>query len=614
MSKSVRNIVEETFGYHRTKMLWAAGYSIAIPLAPATFDVGAILPAILYMARWGHRRGVGGFVKTFGREEEGKRQPPTIADVRKGLLLSRGNMPKGCLKGFDDAEGHLVLADLLLAWCLENKRHALGHGEQVQRAFPTHYLSSWIDLPKSLQDLRWAPELIIVLLADQKKGEWIDSASNNHGRYPVEAGFTDNPLLALFGRHMMVRGDHLADRGAADHFLEAEADDLGIDELLAVRLAQACGYAPDKVRARSKDETERIPNQKPLATLVSRHLREDLTTFIEVYGGVVPRQAFLQMFEAGVALGFTTILVSTATMLLSWEETGFLPEQAGQQPWPLFVDASHGQDNELRSLSEASSAEMARRYERLPVITMLLRVLEDQLDGLELQDPPPRSPDATARINLLGDLLHERHEESIELHKILRGDCRRLADALDAEGESPEIVDKLRGKNIPSPVRLAEALVELMGRHSQQVNYLSILESCLMTDRPNGLAIKRKARRTNLSGRRSTDVLRAFVLTPTMLDFLVHRHLRKASRGRPQRFLSLRNFLDLLRERYGLYVDREPPGLPVSQALLQRNKAALERRLRDLGLLVGVNDAESMKQLKARYHAAYEQEADHADV
>jgi hypothetical protein len=36
--------------------------------------------------------------------------------------------------------------------------------------------------------------------------------------------------------------------------------------------------------------------------------------------------------------------------------------------------------------------------------------------------------------------------------------------------------------------------------------------------------------------------------------------------------------------------------------MLLRNKTYLERRLRDLGLLIGVNDAESMKQLKPHYH------------
>ena len=51
----------------------------------------------------------------------------------------------------------------------------------------------------------------------------------------------------------------------------------------------------------------------------------------------------------------------------------------------------------------------------------------------------------------------------------------------------------------------------------------------------------------------------------------------------------------------GTSPDDEPPGVSVPQELLRANKACLERRLRDLGLLVGVNDAESIKQLKPRF-------------
>jgi hypothetical protein len=39
----------------------------------------------------------------------------------------------------------------------------------------------------------------------------------------------------------------------------------------------------------------------------------------------------------------------------------------------------------------------------------------------------------------------------------------------------------------------------------------------------------------------------------------------------------------------------------VSNDLLQANRLILERRLRDLGLLIGVNDAEAMKRLKPRF-------------
>ena len=46
----------------------------------------------------------------------------------------------------------------------------------------------------------------------------------------------------------------------------------------------------------------------------------------------------------------------------------------------------------------------------------------------------------------------------------------------------------------------------------------------------------------------------------------------------------------------------------LSLEVLQANTSWLERRLRDLGLLIGVNDASSMKQLKPRYPSWQEAE------
>jgi hypothetical protein len=120
----------------------------------------------------------------------------------------------------------------------------------------------------------------------------------------------------------------------------------------------------------------------------------------------------------------------------------------------------------------------------------------------------------------------------------------------------------------------------------------------MMTDQPNGLSIKRRVLRSQSGSNRRID-LRSIVLTTPLLEFLVHRHLyRTATEPAP---LSLQGFIKLLRDRYGLYIAQEPPGQPIPQEMLLRNKAYLERRLRDLGLLIGVNDAESMKQLKPHY-------------
>ena len=52
-----------------------------------------------------------------------------------------------------------------------------------------------------------------------------------------------------------------------------------------------------------------------------------------------------------------------------------------------------------------------------------------------------------------------------------------------------------------------------------------------------------------------------------------------------------------------MFVDQAPPGQSISESLLQRNRQILEARLRELGLLRGVNDAESMKFLQSRFDA-----------
>src|SRR5690242_1980914 len=111
-------------------------------------------------------------------------------------------------------------------------------------------------------------------------------------------------------------------------------------------------------------------------------------------------------------------------------------------------------------------------------------------------------------------------------------------------------------------LRLGEALVQLVGHKQQGTQFLKALDSSLMPDRPNGLAFKRRVSRSEAGTRKAVD-LRSIVLSHAHLDFLVHRHLRKDGRGKAAQPLTLRRFLDLLRDHYGLYVDREPPGVPI---------------------------------------------------
>lgn len=590
---NTKTIVESVLSPARTKTLWTANYFLALPFTPQGFEIGGLLPAMLYMARWGHRRGKGHFAETFGhRDEKNKAQPPNLDNVTSGLLTKAA----ADIEGFSDEGGRAMLSDLLLTYCLDNKDHALGHTEQVQRVFPTHYMASWLDLPETFAHLRGVPELLTALLAWQDKGETL-LPGGDKTHFPVGGGsFSGNLLLAQFARHMVIHGPHATDLGS-DRFDEDSAADLGVDELLAVRLAQACGHAPDKA-GKGRGESAQIPNRWPIADAAAKTLRRDLGGFIEVYGSAVPRQAFLPMIEAGIGLGLTNLLLSTTASLFEWERTGAIPKNQG--PWPLFVDCSHGLDTKLRGVSEASMTECHARYERLPVLMMLARVLDDRARfDRKLRDPSSSNgPDASPWLNLLGDIFHERHERADSILNGLDEDCLRLAEAL--EQESPEVALALKVATISPALRMAEALVDLIGYKQQGANFLIALDSSLMPNRPSGLAFKRRVTRSQSGAAKAFD-LRSVVLSHSLLDFLVHRHLRKDGKGKAIQTLTLRKFLDLLRTQYGLHIDREPPGLSVPQELLRVNKMWLERRLRDLGLLIGVNDAESMKQLRPRF-------------
>ena len=74
--------------------------------------------------------------------------------------------------------------------------------------------------------------------------------------------------------------------------------------------------------------------------------------------------------------------------------------------------------------------------------------------------------------------------------------------------------------------------------------------------------------------------------------------------------LSFKGFVSILRNRYGFCIDVAPPGMTISNELLRLNRVVLERRLRDLGLLIGVNDAETMKRLRPRFQFAGQDDDD----
>ncbi|MDE0069129.1 MAG: hypothetical protein OXO48_05405 [Caldilineaceae bacterium] len=592
-----RALVEDVFARDMTGEIWSATYDKALPITVNDFDLSAVLPAVFYMFRYGQRRGTGKFLEVFGSHTGTSRQRRQSVTVER---ITERITENSSFAGFDDEVEKAILSDLLLCFCLENARRALGRQAQVQRVAPTHYLASWVDLPHQVGDLRDVPDMIVAMLADQK-GEYVQHKCDGDGTlFAVGEGFEDNVLLSAFNQGITRRGE-LGSR-TADQF--EEGTPVGLDQLLMIRLAQQLGEAPDKPRGGKRKQKEKISNQQPIAQKAACFFSEDIRRFVHAYAKKIPRHAFVELLESCIALGMTTILTSVIEILLEWEKMGKIRSKNGQEPACLFVDCSNGVDHRLRMLAEQSMDDFMRRVERFPVILMALRLLDyvarrnRKIKGLNIAT----TPDATAWINLLGDLLYNPCPEAQRILANIDDQSEELAEKL--EDEYPEALGILRNvDNQTNPIwRLAEALTSLLGRGTRQRNMMRMIDSTLLIDQPHGLASKRTTTRNSTGTGKRRDT-RSFVFTDSVLDYLVHLHVLPSGHKLGTRPLSFKAFMDTLRQRYGLTVDMAPDGMDISNDLLQANRAILERRLRALGLLIGVNDAEAMKRLVPRFQA-----------
>jgi len=600
-----RELVKNVFHPLMIKEIWTGNYEKVLPVSVQAFDLGAVLPSVFYMFRFGQRRGAGGFLETFGPDEGTKNQrrnDTTAYSVASKLVCHTD----GDFVGVADEVEMAILADLLLCYCLQNRGYELGRKKPIQRVMPTHYMASWVDLPDNIGHLRWIPETIAAILANQKTVEYVGETTNDGKRtwFPVVVGpkgniFDDNVLLKAASQGMQL-STHVGDL-AGDRFNEDA--DVGIDQLLMIRIAQALKKAPDPVRGK---DARLIPNQRPIAIETSRKFSEDIRKFVRKYAPVVPRQAFIEMMESCMAVGLTSILASVVEVLLRWAESGDVETNCG--PTAVFVDSSAGTDRQLRNLAEQSMDDYVRRMERLPEVLMALRLLDFRVrkqdsvrkrrDSGELSSAPVAKP----WIAFLGKVLHDRCDEAQEVLHRLEQDAEELAEAAASSGY-PAVAETLRDNRVrPNPVwRLAEALVYLHSGVRKDLH--GLIDSVLHAERLNGLSVKRWTSRTTPGGGTQRRQVRSVVFTNPVLEYLVHRHVLPSGSGMTRRPISLVEFIGVLRQRYGFCVDEAPPGMTISNDLLQTNRRCLDRRLRDLGLLAGVNDAERMKRLRPRFES-----------
>ncbi|MDT0468734.1 methylation-associated defense system protein MAD7 [Streptomyces gibsoniae] len=130
--------------------------------------------------------------------------------------------------------------------------------------------------------------------------------------------------------------------------------------------------------------------------------------------------------------------------------------------------------------------------------------------------------------------------------------------------------------------------------------FTDCLDSMLLRNRPGAL----------LAGTRGKQGVRRFALDSRLLEVLLQICLLQPDGGGGFSTAALRvdEFLALLRERYGLYVDRLPRADGFTgdqlddQAALRENRAAFIHRLREIGYYQDMSDAYLTQTITPRYH------------
>ena len=593
MTNIARKIVEDTLSHKFTREIWSGNYEKVLPVTAQDIEISTILPAVFYMFRFGCRRGSGNFFEVFGpSESERKKKLKTATIERMAKILAQTDS----IRGVKENAQRAILGDLLLCFCLENIRHNLGRDQQIQRAAPVHYMSSWLDLPKNVGHLRNVPEMIVAMLADQQTKSIEQTSAEKRSWFPVGGSPLQNLLVRAFSQGVFQRGT-MRDDLASDQFDES-VESIGLDQLLMVRMAQQLKRAPDKSRGKGSGQ---IPNQHPISEKVSRDFSEDIRRFLRSYSTSIPRHTLVEFLECCIAIGMISILTSAADILIRWADTGSITPKNEQRPSDIFIDCSNGIAPDIKARSEQSMDDLMRRVERFPAILMVARLLDIQANLNKKIIKPSTHPYATDWMNLLGDVLHDRNEQSERIKQNIEDKAENLLETFQ-ENYTNEFteVERILSNDIvqPNPViRFAEGLLLLVGPKP----YSNFVDSILMTERPNGLAMKR---RTKAGGK--FRIVRSFILSDAALEYLVHTQLLRTG-GKPAvRNMSFGKFIGILRTKYGFHIDTEPRGTAISAELLQENRNILERRLRDLGLLIGVNDAEAMKRLKPRFEPVEE--------
>ena len=534
------------------------------------------LPGLFYVTRLARRRGKGAWAgRTAQRVAE---QLSQKADKFSGFNGDREKRVR-------------ILEEWLKASVLRLTERR--QSDKVLSIRPLHFMTYRADLPSNWADLRSVSEFVAAILHHDPSAEPLASDNNE----PFALQTPQNLFWKSFGAGIKNPGEHF---GNADLDQYDDLHELDIESLLTIRTVEDL-KSPNEVTGTREGKGGMIPGFEPLCPYQAGIFREDFSLFLRAYpSSVVPVRVLSDYVLCLLALNLTVYslchFAASNRLYNSGEWIHDRPLPNGSRIWELgiYPDLTSGRVRKSRELARQSYAchheWMLRQLRTMIGFRLLDYYLRSRNDIREL-----RSLRNMKGVEFLKTLALGRQRSCVDVFTATQASAGPALSGLERaqpdEKWPPDVVGIINSSMTPF-----DKLVELLASTQEESrdNMLNFFTSCSRRNLDSGLL-------AGNTGRREDNY---YTLGIVLLEALVQRLILKRTDPPSSKPLDVYEFVRLLKERYGIWIDKPPPGLDESyeaRQAAQENFAALKEKLRQLGFFRAVTDARRMQRLKPRY-------------
>ncbi len=555
------------------KYLKGLRYEPAMQIDYQHFNLEDVLPGLFYVTRLARRRGKGSWNER------------SAFDVAK--LLSQ---TEDKFVGFDGDTERRVLEEWLKVSVLRLRER--GESDKVMSIRPLHFMTYRIDLPSHWTHLRSVPEFVAAVLHRDPSKEPLGSMTGE----PFAIQSCDNLFWKTFGAGIANSGSHF---GQADLDKYDDNCELDIESLLTVRIAETL-RTPPEVTTRTGMRGG-IPGFEPLCPLQARVFREDFSMFLRAYPPpTVPVRVLGDYVLCLLALNLTTYSLCHFAASNHLYETGVWTDDrhsSNGRVWQLgiYPDLTDGRVRKSRELARQS---YARHHEwmMLQLRTMIgFRLLEYYLRNRnEIRELSNlRSLKGIEFLKTLALGRQQSHREAFDAVQASASTVLSILERCQPGEKWPDDVANIAADtSLPPFDRMVELLATTQDKARDKT--VEFFTSCSRRNLDSGLVRGTPAKRAD----------NYYTFGIKMLETLVQLQVLKPDGTPRSRFLDIYEFVDRLKERYGIWIDEPPPWLDQSyeaRQAAQANFTALKEKLRQLGFFRAVTDARRMQRLRPRY-------------